>query len=259
LPNFRRKYRGVDVLLIDDVPFFRGKPRTIGELVYTIDTLLREGKQVILGGDASPDDLADLGPELVSRLRGGLAARIEPPEHATRLAILDRLAAQAAVSLPEEVRQFVATRLAASARELAGAVHRLALAVHALGGPLTLAAAEEHLADLIRHNKPVVRLADIGRVVCRAFGLPPEGLKEGGRARNVAQPRMLAMWLARKHTRAALSEISAYFGCRSHSTVVLAHKKVDALRRDRAAVDLADRQWGIEDAIRRLEDQLRAC
>jgi chromosomal replication initiator protein len=257
LPNFRRKHRAVDLLLVDDVQFFRGKPRTIGELVHTIDTLLRAGKQVVLTGDAPPADLTALGPELVARLQGGMVARLDLPEYETRVELVRRLADQAGVAMPEEVQRFIAARLAASARELRGAVNLLAAAGHALSRPISLALAQEQLADLIRHNTPIVRLADIGRAVCRAFGLAPNHLRSGQRDRALAQPRMLAMWLARKHTRAALTDISAYFGCRSHSTVVSAHKKVDGWRRDRACLDLDDRQWTIDDAIRRVEDQLR--
>jgi chromosomal replication initiator protein len=257
LPSFRRKHRAVDLLLVDDVQFFRGKPRTIGELVHTIDTLLRAGKQVVLTGDAPPADLAALGPELVARLQGGMVARIDPPEYETRVELVRRLADQAGVAMPDDVQGFIAARLAASAREIRGAVTLLAAAGHALSQPISLALAQEQLTDLIRQSTPIVRLADIGQAVCRAFGLAPDRLRSGQRARALAQPRMLAMWLARKHTRAALTDISAYFGCRSHSTVVSAHKKVDGWRRDRASLDLDDRQWTIDDAIRRIEDQLR--
>ena len=227
LPNFRRKYRGVGLLILDDLQFFVGKRATQVELLHTIDGFLREGRQLVFAADRSPADLAELGPELTTRLTGGLVCRIEPPDHATRLAIVGQMARRMKLHVPPEVQQLVASRLTSHARQLSGALCRLQATSEALGRPISLPLAEEALADLVGHSGRVVRLPDIEKAVCEVFGLEPASLQSDAKGKRVSHPRMLAMWLARKHTRAALSEIGHYFGRRSHSTVVSAQKRVD--------------------------------
>ena len=257
LPSFRRKYRGVDLLLIDDLQFLCGKKYTQIELLYTIDTLLREGRQLVLAGDRRPEGLCDLGADLNSRLSAGMVCPIEPPDYRTRVGIAARMARQFGMRVPEEVLRFMASRLTRHARELSGALCRLRASSAAWGKPVTLALAEEALADMISASSPVVHLADIERVVCETFGLEPRTLQSGSKARRVNHPRMLAMWLARKYTRSALSEIGHYFGRRSHSTVVSAQKRVDGWISSGTALDLADRRWGADQAIRQVEESLR--
>ena len=122
LPSFRRKYRGVGVLVLDDLQFFVGKRATQVELLHTIDTFLQEGRQLVFAADRSPADLPELGPELVTRLTSGLVCRIEPPDYVTRLGILAQMAKRMEVRLPADVQQFIASRLTSHARELSGAV-----------------------------------------------------------------------------------------------------------------------------------------
>ncbi len=227
LPNFRRKYRGVGLLMIDDLQFFVGKRATQVELLHTIDTFLREGRQLVFAADRSPAELAELGPELTTRLSSGLVCRIEPPDYATRLGIVAQMARRMKLAVPGEVQQYVAARLTSHARELSGALCRLKATGQAMGRPISLAMAEETLADLVRNSGRAVRLADIEKAVCEVFGLEPACLQSDAKAKRVSHPRMLAMWLARKHTRAALSEIGYYFGRRSHSTVISAQKRID--------------------------------
>ena len=204
LPSFRRKYRGVGLLMIDDLQFFVGKRATQVELLHTIDTFLREGRQLVFAADRSPAELAELGPELTTRLSSGLVCRIEPPDYATRLGIVAPNGAADEAHVPAEVQDFVASQLTSHARELSGALCRLQATGQAMGRPISLAMAEEALADLIRHSGRVVRLADIEKAVCEVFGLEPASLQSDAKAKRVSHPRMLAMWLARKHTRAAL-------------------------------------------------------
>jgi chromosomal replication initiator protein len=258
LPSFRRKYRGVELLIIDDLQFFSGKRATQVELLHTIDTLLREGRQLAFAADRPPAELADLLPELTTRLGSGMVCRIEPPDYATRLGILARMAARRNLAVPPEVQQFIASRLTNHARELAGALCRLQATSEALGRPISLPLAEEALAEMIRHSGRVVRLPDIEKAVCAVFGLPASSLHTAGKAQRVSHPRMLAMWLARKHTRAALSEIGQYFGRRSHSTVISAGKRVDTWMAAGSTLLLADRPCDVEDAIRQVEQRLRA-
>jgi len=258
LPSFRRKYRGLDLLVIDDVQFLAGKKATLIELWHTVDSVLREGRQLVFGADRPPAELTELGPELTTRLQGGLVCGIQPPEYETRLGIVRSLGARLGVALPDDVAAYVAASLRSHARELAGAVHRLDAASRAAGQPVSLALAKETLADMVGRGARGVRLTDIEKAVCEVFGLEPKSLQSGRRGKEVSHPRMLAMWLARKHTRAALAEIGHYFGRRSHSTVISAQKKIDGWMVDHAPLGVADRAWNVEDAIRRVEENLLA-
>jgi chromosomal replication initiator protein len=159
---------------------------------------------------------------------------------------------------PADVQAYVAANFHSHARELAGALNRLHATSLAWQRPITLALAEEALAEMLRHSARNVRLADIEQAVCQAFGLEPQSLQSNRKAKQVSHPRMLAMWLARKHTRAALSEIGYYFGRRSHSTVISAQKKVNAWMADRSGPDGADNGRNVEEAIRKIEQTLLA-
>ena len=258
LPSFRRKYRDLGMLIVDDLQFFAGKRATQVELLHTADTLLRQGRQLVFAADRSPAELAELLPELITRLESGMVCRIDPPDYETRLGILVQMAARRQMDVPPEVQQFVASRLTNHARELAGALCRLQATGEVLRQPITLPLAEEALAEMIRDSGRVVRLPDIERAVCDVFGVEPAGLHSAGKAKRVSHPRMLAMWLARKHTRAALSEIGEFFGRRSHSTVISAQKRVDGWMAAGESVVLAERSWDVDEAIRQVEQKLRA-
>ncbi|MBL9125392.1 MAG: ATP-binding protein, partial [Planctomycetaceae bacterium] len=166
LPNFRRKYRGVQLLLIDDLQFFSGKRATLVELLYTINTLTEEGRQVVLSADRPPSELGELGRELVNRLQGGMVCGVEAPDYDVRLGALRRLAIAGGLELTAEVESFVAREIPADGRILAGAVNRLTVAQLTRGRPLSLAAAQESLADLIRATARTVRLQDIDTAIC---------------------------------------------------------------------------------------------
>ncbi|HEX5446147.1 MAG TPA: chromosomal replication initiator protein DnaA, partial [Pirellulales bacterium] len=226
LPSFRRKYRGLDLLIIDDIQFLAGKRATLTELLHTIDSFLREGRQLVFAADRPPSELSALGPEFVTRLQGGLVCGVDLPEYETRLGMVRQLAGRLELSLSDEVQEFVAANIATHARELSGALNRLDATSRALQKPITLALAEQTLAESIRRQSRGLRLTDIEQAVCEVFGLEPRTLQSNRKGKHVNHPRMLAMWLARKHTRAALSEIGHFFGGRSHSTVISAQKKV---------------------------------
>ena len=258
LPGFRRTCRAAEILVIDDLQFFVGKRATIQELQQTIDALLRQGRQVVLGCDREPESLPELGPELLTRLRGGMAARLLPPDYDVRRGIVASLCRGRGLDVPDEVIHYVASHMTRHGRELYGAVNRLEATSTMLGVPISLGLAEEALADLVRAGGRSVRLADIERAVCQAFGIDRGGLQSGSRARAVNHGRMLAMYLARRHTHAALAEISSFFGRRSHSTVIAAQKTVAEWLATRSKVVLAETAWDVEEAIRRVEDILRA-
>jgi chromosomal replication initiator protein len=228
------------------------------ELQQTVDAFHRQGKQVVFASDRDPAALDGLGAELVARLRGGMSARIEPPDYDVRRGVVAAVAAKRGLELPDEVVHYVATHMTRHARELIGALNRLEAASHMLGLPVTPGMAEDTLADLVRSSARSVRLADVERAICSAFGIESGSLQSARRARTVNHPRMLAMFLARRHTTSALSEIGSYFGRRSHSTVISAQKTVEAWVSRRSQIVLADATWDVEDAIRRVEEVLRA-
>jgi chromosomal replication initiator protein len=258
LPSFRRKYRGVDVLLIDDVQFLCGKTATIVELKHTIDTLLRDGRQLVLSSDRPLSEISGLGTDLVARIAGGLVCGLEPPEEATRLRIAGRLAAARGIQVPEDVLELIAKRISGDVRLIAGALNRLDAICRAAAQPLTMELAETTLSDVFRTSQRVVRLPEIEHAVCDLFGIDARRLHSHSKSKTLSQPRMLAMWLARKYTRAAFSEIGEHFGHRSHSTVISANKKVEHWLADNASIQLGHADCGVRDVIRRVESRLRA-
>jgi chromosomal replication initiator protein len=258
MASFRSKYRDLELLVLDDLQFLAGKKATIGELQHTIDTLLRRGKQLVFAADRSPAALKVLGPELISRLSGGMVCRLEPAEYATRLGIVRMQAVQLGMNVPSDVQAYIAAHLTSQARELSGALKRLHAMSLAHNRSIDMDLAEETLAELVDHQGRVVKLPDIEKAVCGVFGLEPESLQSGRKGKLVSHPRMLAMYLARKYTRAPLTEIGSYFGKRSHSTVISAQKKIEGWMADSSTQKLAETSLSLEETIRRVEAQLRA-
>jgi len=263
LPGFRHKYRSVDVLLVDDIQFLAGKKATLDELLYTIDTLHERGRQVVLTCDRSPGDLKSVSDEMVSRISGGLAIPMLSPDYATRIGLVRQFSSRLRVAglgeFDEETVAIIATQIAGSARQLQGAINRLVATCQAHGRPVTASLARSTMIEYVQQNTPVVRLADIHRAVCEVFGVEAGSLKSQRKSRSVAAPRMLAMWLARKHTRAALGEIGEYFGRRSHSTVISAHRKIEGLVSKGGEISVSDRSCHVEEAIRQVEQALRTA
>jgi len=257
LPSFRRKYRGVGLLIVDDLHFLAGKRATLIELLHTIDTLMRQGRQLVFAADRAPAELDGVGAELAARLESGMVCAVEPPDFATRRQILIPMARRMGLDLPDEVCTLIASRLTSHARELSGALCRLRATSAALQAPITLALAEEALAEMFQQSVRAVRLPDIEKAVCDVFGLEPASLHSDAKSQQVSHPRMLAMWLARKHTRAALSEIGRFFGRRSHSTVISATRRVDDWVTSGRSLQLKRRACRVDEAIRQVERQLR--
>ncbi|MCI0334711.1 MAG: chromosomal replication initiator protein DnaA [Planctomycetes bacterium] len=259
LPSFRQKCRGANLLLIDDLQFFVGKDRTLQELQYTIDTLIADGRQIVLASDRPLAELRFLGSELTSRLAGGLACEIQTPEFATRLEIARRICVHLGLVLEDDVLSTVAAQINAGARELRGALHRLQAMSLAYDVPVTREMAERTIAEMARHSARTVKLADVQKVVCDVFGIEPAQLRSERKGRALSEPRILAMWLARKYTSAAWSDIAQFFGRRSHSTVISAHRRVEKLISSQGQIGMNDRSCGVEEAIRRLETALRTA
>jgi chromosomal replication initiator protein len=257
-PAFRAKFRTPDLLIIDDVQFLGGKRGSMNEFQQTIDELLRAGKQVALAADQAPGELHSLGPELVNRLSGGLVCPLDSPDLEMRMSLLRRWSGEATPHVPEEVLKLLAERLSGDVRPLSGAIHRLRATSIALSQKITVEFAERTLADLFRSVHKFVRLSDIEKAICESFSVDAASLHSASKSREISQPRMLAMFLARKLTRAPLSEIGEYFGRRSHSTVISAQTKVKAWIKKNSKIAVGTEECGVEEAIRRVEGKLKA-
>jgi chromosomal replication initiator protein len=257
LPNFRRKCRDVDLLAIDDIQFFANKKATLVEFQHTLDALARQGHQLVLTADRAPAELSILGSEIITRLTGGLVCGIECADYETRLAITRQFVQRDQLQVPDEVMRLIAEETSGDARQVRGALNRLRATGEALDQPITIDLARGTLPDIFASAQRMVRLPDVERAVCEVFGIESKALRDGNKTKAVSQPRMLAMWLARKYTRAAFSEIGAYFGRRSHSTVISAQRKVNSWVAHGAKLQLGRTDWQVDDAIRRIETKLR--
>ena len=256
MPAFRNKYRHLQLLLVDNVQFLAGKTKTLQELDCTLDHLLKRRAQIILAADRPPQRL-ELGPELQRHLQSGVCCRMRLPGADLRRQIFQHLAQQADLQLEEPVVHWVAQHLDGSARALVGFVQRLKLAAEVWQQPLGLELVQQLLEEQLQWHRTSVGLEDIEKAVCRSFGVDPKQLRSACRTRAASHPRMLAMYLARKHTRAALSEIGRYFH-RRHSTVVSAQKTVSRWLEQGQKVQLGGKTVPIEAAIEQVEQQLRA-
>jgi chromosomal replication initiator protein len=256
LASFRRHFRECDALLVDDLHFLARKKATREEFQHTLDALLADGRQLVVTCDCHPRLADELTPELTDRLLGGAVWGLAPPDGDTRLSILRAKAAAAQVPVPEEVLSLLAEHLRGNVRELEGALHSLRHYSRVTGRPIDAALAHEALADLLRHAVRVVQLADVDGAVCRALKLEAGALQSKGRGWAVSHPRMLAMYLGRKHTAAAYSEVGAYFGGRNHSTAVAAEKKVRGWLADDGELTLGERRLRVREVIERVEREL---
>ena len=255
--SFRKKYRDVEVLVIDDVQFLLGKTGTLIELRNTIDMLMRDQRQIILVADRGLHELAGMGTDLFARLSGGMACAIDPMDIATRRQLLGRLCQQQGALVGDEVLDWVSEHCGSDARVLQGIVHRLAAQQRIVGGALSPDDAVRAISDIVRANQPIVRLRDIEKVVCEAFGLQEDVLRAKSKCQSFSQPRMLAMFLARKYTRTALSEIGAYFGNRQHSTVISAQKKVETWLDANEVLQMGRSHVPVQEILRSLEVTLQ--
>ena len=258
LPSFRHKFRGTDVLLVDDIDFFESKRVFQEEFLHTLCDLADHGRQVVVTADRHPRLLTKLGDDLVSRFQSGLICRLENPDLETRRQILRRKAQRIEGAIAPEALNFIAEKFTGNVRELEGALNCLQTFHGMTQKRITATVARQVLADLERDCLRVVRLADIERVVCQVFGVKAKDLKSNSRVRTLAQPRMLAMFLARKHTQSAYSEIGQHFGGRNHSTVMSAEKKVQKWLTDNTTVRVASQEWSFQEIVANLEQQLLA-
>jgi chromosomal replication initiator protein len=228
--EFKRIYRSVDALLIDDIQFFAGKERSQEEFFHTFNALLEGQQQVILTCDRFPKEIDGLEERLKSRFGWGLTVTIEPPELETRVAILQRKAEEAGVNLPSEVAFFIAKRIRSNVRELEGAMRRVIANSHFTGRPITLDFAREALRDLIALHDKLITIENIQKTVADYYKIRVADLLSTRRSRSVTRPRQIAMALAKELTNHSLPEIGDAFGGRDHTTALHACRKVTELR-----------------------------
>jgi chromosomal replication initiator protein len=256
LTPFRKQFRDCDALLVDDLHFLARKKATQEEFLHTCDTLLASGRQLVVSCDCHPRLAEEFSPEMTDRLLGGAVWGLTPPDGETRLAILRARAAATGTPIPDEVLALLAARLRGNVRELEGALHSLRHYSRVSSHPIDLELAQEALADLLRHAVRVVHLQDIEAAVCRVLRLEQGALQAQGRSWAVSHPRMVAMYLARKHTAAAYADIGRHFGGRNHSTVVAAEKKVRQWLQEDEALVLGERRLRLREVIEKVERDL---
>lgn len=230
--EFKRLYRSVDALLIDDIQFFAGKERSQEEFFHTFNALLEGQQQVILTCDRFPKEIDGLEERLKSRFGWGLTVAIEPPELETRVAILQRKAEQSGSSLPSEVAFFIAKRIRSNVRELEGAMRRVIANSHFTGTPITLEFAREALRDLIALHDKLITIENIQKTVAEYYKIRVADLLSVRRSRSITRPRQIAMSLAKELTNHSLPEIGDAFGGRDHTTALHACRKIAQLREE---------------------------
>jgi len=228
--DFKRFYRSLDALLIDDIQFFAKKERSQEEFFHTFNALLEGGQQVILTSDRYPKEIDGLEERLKSRFGWGLTVAVEPPELETRVAILIKKAEQAGVELNHDVAFFIAQRLRSNVRELEGALKRVIAQAHFLGRPITVELIRESLKDLLALQERLISIDNIQRTVAELYKLKLGDLLSKRRSRSIARPRQVAMALAKELTNHSLPEIGDAFGGRDHTTVLHACRKIAELR-----------------------------
>ena len=224
---FQRRYRDVDILLIDDIQFLENRERTQEEFFHTFNTLHTSNKQLVITSDRSPKQLATLEDRLRTRFEWGLLADIQPPDLETRIAILQKKAAQERLSAPPDVLEFIASRIANSIRELEGALIRVTAFASLTRSPVQLALAEEVLRDFIPDGSgPEINADQIMASTADYFGVSLEDLRGHSRSRVLVNARQVAMYLCRELTDLSLPRIGQAFGGRDHTTVMHADRKI---------------------------------
>ena len=227
--DFKRYYRSLDALLIDDIQFFSGKEHSQEEFFHTFNTLLEGQRQVIITSDRFPKEITGVQERLISRFGSGLTVPIDPPELETRVAILQHKAQLKGVRLPDEVAFFIARQIRSNVRELEGALHRIVASSGFTGRPIDLELTREALRDLLVFQERRVTIQNIQKTVAEYFKMRIADLHSKRRNRQITRPRQIAMALAKELTSMSLPEIGDAFGGRDHTTVLHAQRKVQEL------------------------------
>lgn len=230
IEQFKRKYRSVNALLIDDIQFFAGKERSQEEFFHTFNALFESQQQIILSSDRFPKEVSGLEERLKSRFGWGLTVAIEPPDLETRVAILQSKALQLNAELPNEVAFFMGKRIRSNIRELEGALRRVIANATFTGREINLDFAKNALRDMLAAHDKQITIENIQKTVAEYFQIRTSDLTSSKRSRSIARPRQIAMTLAKELTNHSLPEIGNAFGGRDHTTVMHANRKVKELR-----------------------------
>jgi chromosomal replication initiator protein len=224
--SFRNKYRGIDVLLIDDVQFLAGKDSTQEEFFHTFNSLYDAHKQIVLTSDRPPKEIPTLEERLVSRFEWGLVTDIQPPDFETRVAILKKKAEDEGLTIPDEVFHMIADGIKSNIRELEGSLVKLVAFSSLTGRAITADLAGDVLKDILQPRSRTIGLDDIKQAVAAQYKVSAEALVSRKRTSAIAFPRQVAMYLARMLTNLSLSDIGSGFGKRDHTTVIHACDKI---------------------------------
>jgi chromosomal replication initiator protein len=234
--DFKEEFRSVDLLMIDDVQFISGKESTQEEFFHTFNALVDDNRQIVVSADKSPSDLEGMEERMRSRLGWGLVADIHPTTYELRLGILQSKAEQAGLRLPRKVMELLAQRITSNVRELEGALNRIIANVQLVGRDITIETAQEELHDLLRSRERRVTIEEIQRRVAEHFNIRFAEMTSDRRARIVARPRQVAMYLAKQLTSCSLPQIGLKFG-RDHTTVMHAVKRIEELKETDSALE----------------------
>jgi chromosomal replication initiator protein len=257
MSGFRRQFRECTALLIDDLHSLATRKATQAEFLHTFDTLVSDGRQVVATMDCHPRLADELMPELVDRMLGGAVWGLLPPDESTRLEILRKKSVGATPVIPDPVLKLIAGSLRGNVRELEGAVNSVRHYARVTTRAIDQSLVREALGDLLRHAVRVVTVADVDAAVCSTLRMPAGSLQSKSRAWSVTHPRMVAIYLCRKHTAATYGEISKHFGAKTHSTAVASEKKVRVWLDKEQTVVIGDREWRSRELIDRIERELQ--
>ena len=227
---FKEQFRSVDVLMIDDVQFIAGKDSTQEEFFHTFNALVDQNRQIVISADKSPNDLEGMEERMKSRLGWGLVADIHPTTYELRYGILQAKADELKIDIPPKILEFLAHKITSNVRELEGALNRIVAYANLVGRPISLETTQDVLHDVLRANDRKVTIEEIQKRVAEHFNIRLSEMYSSRRARAVARPRQIAMYLAKQLTARSLPEIGRKFGGRDHTTVMHAVRKVEELK-----------------------------
>ncbi len=228
--DLKKKYRNLDLLLIDDIQFIENKMATQEELFYTVNSLYESQKQIVLSSDRPPKEIKTITDRLRSRFSMGLIVDIQPPEFETRVAIIHKKAAMERIPLKEDVVNFIAAKIKTNIRELEGCLIRLGAQAALTGSPIDIDMAKYILKDFIMDEEKPVTVEQIVKTVCEYFGLKMQDIKARKRTKEIALPRQIAMYLSKQLTEGSLSDIGKNIGGKDHATVIYACKQIEERR-----------------------------
>ena len=237
MPDFRDRYRTIDVLLIDDIQFIANKERTQEEFFHTFNTLYTSQKQIILSSDSSPRQIPTLEERLRSRFEWGLIADIQPPDLETKVAILRRKAEVEGIDLPQDVALFIADQVKSNVRELEGMLTRVVAYASLTGRAMSLELARDTLRDILPPEDHRVTANEIIKFVARHYGLKVSEIKSRNNSKHIAFPRQIAMYLCKKQTKLSYPDIGKHFNNKHHSTVMYSVERIEKLRADESDLD----------------------